>query len=162
MSSPSEFDEYSDSIEHVSEDSSWDEASIALEVDENEETEILLSAVKLTRKVPLHRIRGGTEFRVGLEVVVQHSHFHKTITITQSEMIQLPSWQRLPNLIFLERPPYIGYLSFSHFVQPPSPLPHFLTASNFQPPTSIPHCSFCCLVSLTEWVIMPHTIYSFT
>ena len=58
MSSPSEFDEYSDSIEHVCEDSSWDEASIALEVDENEETEILLSAVKLTRKVPLHRIRG--------------------------------------------------------------------------------------------------------
>ena len=41
MSSPSEFDEYSDSIEHVSEDSSWDEVSIALEVDENEETEIL-------------------------------------------------------------------------------------------------------------------------
>ena len=50
--------------------------------------------------------------------------------------------------LFYEDPSYI----FSNFVQPPSPVatnPH-------------PHCSFCCLVSMTEWVIMPHLMCYFT
>ena len=79
MSSPSEFDESSDSIEY---DSNWDEASTTSKVGENEETDISLSAVKLTRKELYMESEEGTEFRVGLEVVEQHSQFHKTNTIT--------------------------------------------------------------------------------
>ena len=57
------------------------------------------------------------------------------------------SWQRGPNPLFYEDHSYIAYPSFFKFY--PNPL--FLVASN---PT--PHCSFCCHVSLAEWVIAPH------
>ena len=40
MSSPKEFDEFLDSIESVSENSSWDEALTTSEIDENEEINI--------------------------------------------------------------------------------------------------------------------------
>ena len=56
MSSPKEFDESLDSLKSISGDSSWDEASTASEIDENEETDISSNAVKSTRKTPLHVI----------------------------------------------------------------------------------------------------------
>ena len=56
-------------------------------------------------------------------------------------------WQRGPNPPILWRPPYI-----------PTPLPLFNPVTT----NPHPHCSFCCLVSLTEWVIMPHLICYFT
>ena len=64
MSSPSEFGESLDSTESVSEDSSWDEATTSSEIDENEQTDISSSAVKSTRKTPLHGIRGRNSGRI--------------------------------------------------------------------------------------------------
>ena len=50
----------------------------------------------------------------------------------------------------LWRPLYIAYPPpFSNFVQPP--LSHFPATSDLHP-----NCSFCCPVSLAEWVIIPH------
>ena len=46
MSSRKEFDESLDSLKSISGDSSWDEASTASEIDENEETDISSNAVK--------------------------------------------------------------------------------------------------------------------
>lgn len=40
MSSPSEFDESIDSMEYVSEDSSWDEAANSSGIDENEKIDV--------------------------------------------------------------------------------------------------------------------------
>ena len=40
MSPQSEFDESIDSMEYVSEDSSWDEAANSSEIDENEEIDV--------------------------------------------------------------------------------------------------------------------------
>ena len=40
MSSPSEFDESIDSLEYVSEDSSWDKAANSSEIDENEKIDV--------------------------------------------------------------------------------------------------------------------------
>ena len=40
MSSPGEFDESIDSMEYVSEDSSWDKAANSSEIDENEEIDV--------------------------------------------------------------------------------------------------------------------------
>ena len=64
------------------------------------------------------------------------------------------SWQRGPNPPILWRPPYIAY-----------PPPLFF---KFSPPSSFPvasnphaHCSFWCLASLAEWVIMPHLMCYF-
>ena len=48
----------------------------------------------------------------------------------------------------LWRPPYIAYLSFSNFVQSPS--------------TSLSNCSFCCPVSVAEWMIVLHLMWYFT
>ena len=56
--------------------------------------------------------------------------------------------------LFYEDLPYIAYPLFTNVVHPPS---HF-------PVTSKPHhhCSFCCHISLTKWVIMPHLMCYFT
>ena len=57
----------------------------------------------------------------------------------------LHSWQRGANPLILWRPPILPICPFSNFIHP---LPHF-------PVTSNPHlhCSFCCNVSLPEWVM---------
>ena len=52
----------------------------------------------------------------------------------------------------MKTPPYIAYSSFFKFCPNPHP-PSFPAASNLHP-----HCSFCCLVSLDDWVIAPHLI----
>ena len=43
---------------------------------------------------------------------------------------------------------------FSNFLQSPHTHTHFPVASNLHP-----KCSFCCPVSLAEWVIMPHATF---
>ena len=50
---------------------------------------------------------------------------------------------------FLPIPP-----PFSNFVEPPS-------LTFLSPPTPNPRCSFCCPVSLAEWVIMLHLMCNF-
>ena len=58
-----------------------------------------------------------------------------------------------PPPLFYEDCSILPTLPFSNFVQhPQSPVtskPH-------------PHCSFCCVVSLAEWVIPPHLMCYFT
>ena len=71
-------------------------------------------------------------------------------------LVSLQSWQRGSKPPFLLRPPYIAYPPpFPNFVQPP--FPHFPVTSNLHP-----NCSFCCSVSLAEWVITPHLMCYFT
>ena len=56
--------------------------------------------------------------------------------------------------LFYEDPPILPTpLSFSNFVQPPISL---------SSPTPTPHCSFCCPVSLEEWMVRPRLICYFT
>ena len=64
MSSSSEFDESSDAVESVSEDSSWYEALPISKIAENKHIGISSSAVTLTRKTPLHGIRGRSRGQI--------------------------------------------------------------------------------------------------
>ena len=60
--------------------------------------------------------------------------------------------------LFYEDPTMLPIPSFSIVAHPPpSPTPNFLVTSN-------PHLyhSFCCHVSLAEWVITPHLMCYFT
>ena len=63
-------------------------------------------------------------------------------------LVYLYSWWRSNNPPILWRPPlyYLPLLPFQFL--PPL---YFLVTSNPHP-----HCSFCCPVSLAEWVIIPH------
>ena len=36
------------------------------------------------------------------------------------------------------------------------------TSTSLSPPNPHPHCSFCCTISLAEWVITPHLMCYFT
>ena len=58
----------------------------------------------------------------------------------------------IPEPLLFEDVTYIACSAFSNLVLPPPP-PTSPLFYRFQPPTPI---SFCCLVALTEWVIMPH------
>ena len=63
---------------------------------------------------------------------------------------------RLLTSVFYEDPLFCLPLFFSNFVgplAPPPPLLHTHTHTHL----STPH-SFCCFVSLTEWVISPHLV----
>ena len=62
------------------------------------------------------------------------------------------SWQRVPNPPILWRSPILSSLPFFKF----SPTTLFPVTSNPHP-----HCSFCYLVSLAEWVIAPHLMCYF-
>ena len=66
------------------------------------------------------------------------------------------SWQRGPKPPYsIKTPLYYLPTPFFKFFSPPSPPPHppSLFPVNSKP---YPHCFFCCLASLAEWVIMPH------
>ena len=67
-----------------------------------------------------------------------------------------PSWQRVLTTPILWRPPYIAYPPLlSQILSSLPPIIH-------KHPHPLPHRSFCCLVSLIEWVIAPHAVLLFT
>ena len=61
--------------------------------------------------------------------------------------VSLHSWQRGVNPVILWRSPRI--LPTPIFQNLTTPIPHF-------PVTSNPHCSYCCRISLADWLITPH------
>ena len=65
------------------------------------------------------------------------------------------SWQRGPKPVFYEDPLYCSPTPLFQILFP-SPPPFPVTSNPH------PHCSFCCRVSLAEWVIAPHLMYYFT
>ena len=81
---------------------------------------------------------------------LKHQTIQKYQTIVGSGVLTPP-----PPPLFYEDP-LLYYLAphypFLNFIQPPFPV-----TSN-----SHPYCSFCCLVSLADWLIAPHLMCYFT
>ena len=65
--------------------------------------------------------------------------------------VLLHSWQKGANPLILWRLSPILHTPYPLFQILSTPLPHFPVTSNPHP-----HCSFCCHVSLAEWVIKPY------
>ena len=81
-----------------------------------------------------------------MKVFVPLIHFH-WFFFFYLNFLFYHSWQRGPKPPYFMKTPLYCLPVFFKFCPPPPPpcclQPH-------------PHCSFCCLVSLAEWVIAPH------
>ena len=76
---------------------------------------------------------------------------HSLFKIIQNYVDNKHSSQRGPNPLFYEDLPILPTPTFFKFYP-----------TSLLPPTPTLHCSFCCLVSLTELVIAPHLMCYFT
>ena len=80
-------------------------------------------------------------------------------------LASLHGQQRGDNLLFYEDPPILPnqYPFFKLFPPPPPPAPPLTTHTHFPVISNLhPRCSFCCPVSLAEWVITLHLMCYFT